>query len=139
MGPTYIHPSRKRPVVPFMTLFSLWFTYSFTHSFTKSFTCSFTHSFILAFRHSYFHAIYPNSIDFYGYISVVFFLTHHPLYFSPSSNPILFYHVLCAMLNVSHHRHALRRRRSLVAKRAISLAGISCRPLGLDSAGRGVL
>ena len=43
------------------------------------------------------------------------------------------------MLNVSHRRHALRRRRSLVAKRAISLAGISCRPLGLDSAGRGVL
>ena len=34
-------------------------------------------------------------------------------------------------------RHALRRRRSLVAKRAISLAGISCRPLGIDRAGRG--
>jgi hypothetical protein len=38
---------------------------------------------------------------------------------------------------MDRERHALRRRRSLVAKRAISLAGISCRPLGIDRAGRG--
>ena len=118
--PSHVYSSRQCPVAPFITLFSLWFTSSFTHSF------------ILVFCHSYLYAFY--FLDYW--FSWLYFILYLP---SPLSNPIPFCHVLYAMLNVSHRRHALRRRRSLVAKRAISLAGISCRPLGLDSAGRGVL
>ena len=49
-------------------------------------------------------------------------------------------HQTCALsifqARMDRDRHALRRRRSLVAKRAISLAGINCRPLGADDSGR---
>ena len=49
-------------------------------------------------------------------------------------------HQVCALqifsARMDRERHSLRRRRSLVAKRAISLAGISCRPLGTDLTGR---
>jgi hypothetical protein len=49
-------------------------------------------------------------------------------------------HQICALqmyeARMDRERHAVRRRRTLVAKRALSLAGISCRPLGTDKAGR---
>lgn len=49
-------------------------------------------------------------------------------------------HQVCALqmfqARMDREVHALRRRRSVVAKRAISLAGISCRPLGVDDKGR---
>jgi hypothetical protein len=63
-----------------------------------------------------------------------------PLLFSLLLQAMIVHHT-CAlqMFHARMHRekHALRRRRSLVAERAISLAGVSSRPLGFDNAGRG--
>lgn len=73
-------------------------------------------------------------------LSFISLLPFPSLLFSLLLQAMIVHHT-CAlqMFHARMHRekHALRRRRSLVAERAISLAGVSSRPLGFDNAGRG--
>ena len=74
------------------------------------------------------------------FLSFISLLPFPSLLFSLLLQAMIVHHT-CAlqMFHARMHRekHALRRRRSLVAERAISLAGVSSRPLGFDNAGRG--
>jgi len=52
----------------------------------------------------------------------------------------LIVHELCALqmfeARLTHNKHALRRKRNIISKKLVAMAGIPIRPLGIDSCGR---